>query len=145
MHTRTDIMAILIYYVLFPLRFIVVIVLREDVHNVFYQIVYSKSEHRKSWVYSKFFELMIIFHHLPRFCIALKDGLHVHNFHYLNIEQLSKRLKYFRNWDLESDDRFTLVDGYSPFLKRTVIEQMIAEEQMSPIISAANSIRGSRD
>ena len=88
---------------------------------------------------------MTIFRHLPRFCIALKGDLHVHNFHYLNIEQLSKRLKYFRNWDLESDDRFTLVDGYSPFLKRTVIEQMIAEEQMSPIISAANSIRGSSD
>jgi len=88
MHTRTDIMAILIYYVLFPLRFIVVIVLREDVHNAFYQIVYSKSEHRKSWVYRKFFvELVIIFRHLPRFSIALGDELQVHNFHYLNIEQ----------------------------------------------------------
>lgn len=104
----------------------------------------SRSIENRGFIES-FFELMTIFRHLPRFCIALKGDLHVHNFHYLNIEQLSKRLKYFRNWDLESDDRFTLVDGYSPFLKRTVIEQMIAEEQMSPIISAANSIRGSSD
>ncbi|VDM58679.1 unnamed protein product [Angiostrongylus costaricensis] len=40
MHKETDILGILVYYVLVPLKCVVVFVLRRDVSHVFSQIVY---------------------------------------------------------------------------------------------------------
>ncbi|CAJ0610138.1 unnamed protein product [Cylicocyclus nassatus] len=42
MHKNTDIIGMIIYYVLVPLKFVVVFVLRKDVRSVFSQILYKK-------------------------------------------------------------------------------------------------------
>ncbi|KHJ77972.1 hypothetical protein OESDEN_22408, partial [Oesophagostomum dentatum] len=43
MHKETDVIGIMIYYVLVPLKFVVVFVLRKDVRSVFSQIVYLRA------------------------------------------------------------------------------------------------------
>ncbi|KAL6724859.1 hypothetical protein Aduo_019708 [Ancylostoma duodenale] len=49
MHTETDVIAIIIYYVLVPLKFVVVFVLRKDVSDVFMQIVYKPAPYGWDW------------------------------------------------------------------------------------------------
>ncbi|ETN75187.1 hypothetical protein NECAME_00598, partial [Necator americanus] len=49
MHKETDVIGILIYYVLVPLKFVVVFVLRKDVSDVFTQIVYLRTRTPYGW------------------------------------------------------------------------------------------------
>ncbi|RCN24668.1 hypothetical protein ANCCAN_29631, partial [Ancylostoma caninum] len=49
MHKETDVIAIIIYYVLVPLKFVVVFVLRKDVSDVFMQIVYKPAPYGWDW------------------------------------------------------------------------------------------------
>ncbi|KHJ91704.1 hypothetical protein OESDEN_08422, partial [Oesophagostomum dentatum] len=49
MHKETDVIGIMIYYVLVPLKFVVVFVLRKDVRSVFSQIVYLRAPYEWDW------------------------------------------------------------------------------------------------
>lgn len=58
MHKETDVIAIIIYYVLVPLKVVVVFVLRKDVSDVFTQIVYKRAPYE--W-WDLFYNLILLF------------------------------------------------------------------------------------